>query len=315
MAALEEFTEAEFTEVLSQQLSRLSAGTRKCPCVNPKAVLLGGQSGAGKTTLHEIFSEAFDRNVVIINGDKYRSLHPRFHGVNDAYGIDSPQHTAAWAGRMTEALIDELSKQHYNLIIEGTLRTAETPLKTAGLLRGRGYGVSLAVMAVKPEISLVSCQIRYEQMRNAGTTPRAVNPAHHQAIVESIADNLAVLEESGVFDSIELYTRSKRRVFPREDDAGSAAQTLQQALYGPWTAEEEYHYAFLQDMLAALQHGRSAPANNQSDLQSDKQQTLVGLEYAAADFQTWRQQNSVVAGHKLSDDDLLLIELTEKHDM
>lgn len=43
---------------------------------------------------------------------------------------------------MTEALIDSLSRIEYNLVIEGTLRTAEVPLKTAELLRQRSYGVS-----------------------------------------------------------------------------------------------------------------------------------------------------------------------------
>lgn len=91
---------------------------------------------------------------------------------------------------MTEALTDSLSRIGYNLIIEGTLRTAEVPLKTAELLRQRGYGVSLALMAVKPEISLVSCQIRYEEMRVAGTTPRATDPAHHNKIIDQIVSNL-----------------------------------------------------------------------------------------------------------------------------
>ena len=38
---------------------------------------------------------------------------------------------------MTEALIDSLSRIGYNLVIAGTLRTAEVPLKTAELLRQR----------------------------------------------------------------------------------------------------------------------------------------------------------------------------------
>ena len=66
---------------------------------------------------------------------------------------------------MTEALVDHLSRFGYNLVIEGTLRIAEVPMRSAKLLRERGYDVSLALMAVKPEISLVSCQIRYEEMR------------------------------------------------------------------------------------------------------------------------------------------------------
>lgn len=63
-------------------------------------------------------------------------------------------------------------------------------------------------MAVKPEISLVSCQLRYEQMRLAGTMPRATDPVHHRKIVDQIVRNLAVLEDSGMFDQIHLYNRA-----------------------------------------------------------------------------------------------------------
>lgn len=112
---------------------------------------------------------------------------------------------------MTETLVDYFSSLSYNLVIEGTLRTSEVPLASATLLCERGYDVSLALMAVKPEISLVSCQLRYEQMRISGTTPRATDPAHHRKIVDQIVSNLAVLEESGMFDGIYLYNRGRVR--------------------------------------------------------------------------------------------------------
>ena len=51
---------------------------------------------------------------------------------------------------MMEAMLNVFSLQGYNLIVEGTPRTGSTLLATADLLRGRGYAVSLAVMAVKP---------------------------------------------------------------------------------------------------------------------------------------------------------------------
>ena len=161
-------------------------------------------------------------------------------------------HTAAWAGKMTEALIDEFSLAGYNLIIEGTLRTSEVPVKTATLLRARGYGVSLALMAVKPEISLASCQIRYELMRIAGTVPRATDPKHHDKIVRDIVGNLDVLEQTGLFDEICLYARSRERLYPVEGETHTASQALQEVLFGPWTREEKEHYAHLEEKLANL---------------------------------------------------------------
>ena len=150
---------------------------------------------------------------------------------------------------MVEAIVDALSIMGYNLVIEGTLRTSEVPLKTARLLRDRGYSVSLALMAVKPEISLISCQLRYEQMRIAGTEPRAVDPAHHLSIVKSIVGNLKVLEESGMFDDIGLYSRSEQCLFSSADDEEPASEALERILFGAWTAEESAHYEYLKQRL------------------------------------------------------------------
>lgn len=157
--------------------------------------MLGGQSGAGKATLHNAFRNALNGNVIVVSGDEYRFFHLRYKQIYAQYGIDSPAYTAAWAGRMVEAIVDAFSIMGYNLIIEGTLRMSDVPLKTARLLHDRGYSVSLAFMAVKPEISLISCQLRYEQMRIAGTEPRAVDPVRHLSIVKTVVGNLKVLED------------------------------------------------------------------------------------------------------------------------
>lgn len=250
MENLEWYSDEEFHRGLQKAISALVIGTCLAPSDSPQAILLGGQSGSGKTTLHNVFRIALSGNVVIVNGDEYRSFHPRYRQICKQCGVDSPAHTAAWAGRMVEAVVDALSIMGYNLVIEGTLRTSEVPLKTAQLLRSRGYRVSLALMAVKPEISLVSCQLRYEQMRLAGTEPRAVDPAHHLGIVKAIVGNLATLEESGMFDSISLYSRNEQCLFSNVDGEGSASEALAGILFGDWTPEERGHLSYLEGRLS-----------------------------------------------------------------
>ena len=138
MTDLESYSDREFLAALKPLIGTLVIDKRLAPSDNPRAVLLGGQSGAGKTTLHDVFLALEESNAIVINGDDYRSVHPRFRQICAQYGIDSPAHTAAWAGRMVEAIVDALSIMGYNLIIEGTLRTSEVPLKTARLLRDGG---------------------------------------------------------------------------------------------------------------------------------------------------------------------------------
>lgn len=251
---LGEYSDFEFRQRLTREIQRETFPAHIGPNKMPRAILLGGQSGAGKTTLHKMLRAKFDNNIIVISGDEYRTSHPRFAKLQAAFGDKSVDYTAPWAGRMTEALVDHLSRVGYNLVIEGTLRTAKAPLKTAELLRQRGYGVSLALMAVKPEISLLSCQIRHEEMRIAGTTPRATDPAHHQRTIDQIVSNLGVLEASGMFDDISLYSRSQACLFPRDGADGTAEAALRAILFGPWSVEERRH---CNELKAKLEHLRA----------------------------------------------------------
>lgn len=251
--ALDDYKESYFDDVLKDLICKSLAGCNPMVGENPKAILLGGQSGAGKTTLHDIFREELNDNVIVVNGDVYRRYHPSFHELQARYGKECVDHTAKWSGKMTEALIDCFSSLKYNLIVEGTLRTSEVPLRSASLLRERGYGVSLALMAVKPEISLISCQLRCEQMRLAGTTPRATDPECHRKMVSQIVENLSVLEDSGAFEEVYLYTRSRECLHPIEASSIKASDVLSNVLFGEWSDEERGHYSKLKARLETLQ--------------------------------------------------------------
>lgn len=268
MDKIDAFTQDEFEGILYRLVKDFTSPSQIVRPERPKALLLGGQSGAGKTTLHNVCADILDGNAIVINGDEYRSLHPRFKALKETYGDDWVSYTAPWSGRLVERLIDTLSRRGYNLVIEGTLRTSAVPLKTAELLRSRGYDVLLALMAVKPEISLISCQIRYEQMRVAGTTPRATDPAHHAKIVQDIVSNLDALERSGSFESIQLYNRAGTCLWasetggnrqtseqqPAAKTSETASEALRAILFGPWTEEESFHYEHLQQQLEALKN-------------------------------------------------------------
>lgn len=196
---LEAFSQADFDLALKRTIRSLTRG--KTTSDNPKAILLGRQSGAGKTTIHRIKQKEFQGNIIIIDGDSYRSLHPNYLALQEKYGKDSVDYTKGFAGKMVEQLVDELSKQGYHLLIEGTLRTTEVPRKTAQLLKSRGYQVSLALIATKPELSYLSTLIRYEEVYAVNPNQaRATPKEHHDGIVERLVDNLRELETDKLFD-------------------------------------------------------------------------------------------------------------------
>lgn len=70
---LEEFSEVEFQKPLQRIIRALTRG--KTLLFQPKAILLSGQSGEDKTTIHRIKQREFQGNIIIIDGDCYCSKH------------------------------------------------------------------------------------------------------------------------------------------------------------------------------------------------------------------------------------------------
>ena len=178
------------------------------PVRQPRAYLLAGQPGAGKSTMARKFTQEHHGNIAFISGDDYRKDLPHFLELQAQYGDDAVLHTQQFAGKMTEALIDDLSRAQYHLIIEGTLRTTEVPLRTHDLLVSRGYDVSLNVILVRPEESYLSTLKRYRLMEEEGLTPRMTPKEHHDGVVRSLVDNLHTLYEQDAFQDIRVYNRA-----------------------------------------------------------------------------------------------------------
>ena len=219
---LEEFTEEELERAAGQAISdRLGSGITVHE--RPRAFLIVGQPGAGKTTLASIFTNQMEQDIVFVSGDDYRGYHPRHDELHASYGDDAVLHTQRFAGKMTETIIDRLSSKGCNLIIEGTLRTREVPEKTCRMLKERGYEVTLAALLVRPEVSYLSTLKRYELMKRFGnSSPRMTPKEHHDKVVASLAGNMHAVYKDKVFDNIQIYNRNEDLLYdvgkmPRRD--------------------------------------------------------------------------------------------------
>ena len=210
----------------------------------PHAVILGGQSGAGKTTIHRVKMVESKGDYIVIDGDTYRAQHPHFRALQEKYGVDSVEYTKMFAGKMVEAVIEKLSSLKYNLIIEGTLRSAAVPINTATLLKSKGYTVDFCLIATKPELSYLTTQLRYLEMLVVDPLQaRATPKEHHDGIVKSLVANITELEQSGVFESIQVYKRDLEQVYNSKLCTESVETVVDQILFGPWTHDE---YALLE---------------------------------------------------------------------
>ena len=233
-----DYSMEEFSRALSRNIRSLTRN--KQPSQKPVAILLGGQSGAGKTTIHRIKQKEFQGNIIAIDGDSFRSQHPYYLELQKTYGKDSVEYTKDFAGQMVEALVAKLSDLGYHLLIEGTLRTAEVPRQTAELLKKKGYKLQLALIATKPQLSYLSTLIRYEEFYAVDPDQaRATPKEHHDLIVENLVENTRRLEQLGIFERIQIYQRDRNCAYDSKEDEASAAAVLQDLLFGEWSQTEK----------------------------------------------------------------------------
>ena len=120
MDELADYTDHQFETKLQIEIEQLTKN--KQAQESPKAYLLGGQPGAGKSGLHQLI-KAEDPNAITIDNDTFKWLHPKYKQLEQKYGKDVVKYVTPFSNQMTESLIDYLSDKKFDLIIEGTLRT------------------------------------------------------------------------------------------------------------------------------------------------------------------------------------------------
>lgn len=199
-----EYSIEDFNRAFSKFYETLTYG--KQPAKSPTAFLLGGQGGSGKSSIHDYLALSIG-NIISIDGDQFRREHPNYEMIQKIYGKDAANITQSFANNITNAMIEKLSDDGYNLVIEGTCRRADVPLKTCGDLKEKGYRVELAVMCTDKEEAWQSTLDRAEKMRSLGLTPREVPKEKYHETVSALPSNISTLYHSGAFDEITLYNR------------------------------------------------------------------------------------------------------------
>lgn len=243
-------TEKEFQEQYSRIKEMLLYGNiakeEKC------AILLGGQPGSGKSSL---FARMPDQDkYVVINGDDFRQYHPRFKEIVKTDLEHYAERTAAFSARVSETLIEDLSAQGYNMIIEGTLRDPEVPIKTCTDLKERGYSAELLVMACDAEKAWESTLTRADELIKAKQVGRLVPIDVYNYTVNHLPENLETIDAAGCFDRITIVNREHEVLYPNRENIPLRDVLEKELSLSAWNKNLENHEKdFLERKVAILQ--------------------------------------------------------------
>lgn len=182
----------------------------------PLATLIGGQPGSGKSELTK-YIKSQNENTIAIDGDYIREFHPHLEEIVKEYGMEYPKVTQPFVNRAVEQLIDDLSRDKYNLIIEGTLRDINVPIKTARMLDERDYLVELYIVATNKELSWQSTIERGDNMEDSGKIPRYVDKAHHDRIAEALPETVMDLVNEESIYNIVIMRRDQSIIYDKNE--------------------------------------------------------------------------------------------------
>ena len=115
---------------------------------------------------------------------------------------------------MTEAVLNKAIEKRYNIVIEGTFRTSDIPIKTLSKMKENGYKTEVMIQTCSKELSWKSCQERYFAMMrvdeiNGTNEARWTDKTHHDLVCKNLAKNIKIVCESGKADKIEIYFRDE----------------------------------------------------------------------------------------------------------
>ena len=178
------------------------------PVENPIAIIIGGQTGAGKSGIISYSKKMFsDGNVVTINSDEIKPFHPMSEEIArdypELYTVITDQESNTW----TSQLFQDVRDSGYNIIFEGTMKNNRIADDAIVDLLSKGYTVIVRGLAVCDLESRLSTIERYEAQVATKGWGRLVVPEHHNQTYQGMPNTIRYIEDNGRFDILEIFRR------------------------------------------------------------------------------------------------------------
>lgn len=183
----------------------------KIPVPNPIAIIVGGQTGAGKSGLLGYSSKMFeDKNVIIVNSDEIKAFHPYEEEIAKLYPNLYTKITDQESNTWTSRLFEELRRDGYNIIFEGTMKNNRIADESIEELEKLNYTVIVRGLATCDLESRISILERYEGQVAAKGAGRLVVPEHHNQTYEGMPKTIRYIQEHKKYDVLEIFSRGIR---------------------------------------------------------------------------------------------------------
>lgn len=174
----------------------------------PKAVVIGGQPGAGKSGLQRLCQQEMAGNLVLIDADHLRDYHPQATEILRNYEKEYSPLTNQFAYALYEGLTSYCRQHCLNYAMESTFKSSDYVNGAVRELKDAGYHVEIKLMAVDPQLSLLGTRLRYEIAKQTWGYGRFVGEEFHNYCCQNIRHSIRGVQQQGIYDQLNIYARS-----------------------------------------------------------------------------------------------------------
>ncbi|MCL2860453.1 MAG: zeta toxin family protein [Oscillospiraceae bacterium] len=223
------------------------------PVEKPKAIIDIAPPASGKTGLNAFGQEQFlNNNVVIINSDDIKPFHPKVDEIAKLYPQYYTKITDEESNTWTSSLFETAMREGYNIIFEGTGRTARI-LETIKS-KMQGYEVIIRGMAVNELNCLMSLIERYECQVTTRGWGRLVTQEHFYETYNEMPNTIDVIERSGIVSAVEVYKRGRVpsqpvKIYDSRDIGTGRFQNAKYATLGGRIEDEKNANGYFEDQI------------------------------------------------------------------
>jgi predicted ABC-type ATPase len=173
------------------------------PVDQPRMVIIGAQTGAGKSILVELSLKEFkDGNGVIVNTDDLRAYHPRFDEIvmlDDTRSAERTHHDAStWKNR----LLFRSMETRRNIVLEGVFKDGQSLMDAVATGKKAGYTVVIRIVAAHQRYSVWGIHRRYEKEKVTRGHGRFVPIEYHDECYNKLLDSVNAVEGQKAADRI-----------------------------------------------------------------------------------------------------------------
>ncbi len=189
---------------------------QKKPAEKPLAIIVGGQSGSGKTALINYTSTMSpERDFITIDNDFFRAFHPKADEIKQFYPELYTHATDQIGLGITSDIISYFMGNNpdnikYDLIFHQTLKNNRIADDAMTKLKDAGYTVIARAFAVpyfESKISQIErCKAQYQAMNFC----RHVRKVDHDAAMAGIPGTVDYIETNKKCDLIEIFKRGEK---------------------------------------------------------------------------------------------------------